>query len=77
MSAALRMRVVSIRDGLGRMVATMTLEETEALQRAMTRVEVPAGLSGGAADPKRLVAVLTQTCEAADAVIQRILAQPA
>ncbi len=71
MSAALRLRLVSVRDGWSSLSAAMTDDEADSLRRAMDRVEGPSD------DARRLVAVVRQTCRAADQVVMRILARPA
>ena len=70
MGAALRLRLVSFRDGWSEVEATMTPAEAGALRRAMGRVEAPT-------DDLRLVKVVRQACRAADDAVTVLLAQPA
>ena len=77
MSVALRTRYLSTRGELMRFACTMTAAEWAALQRAMTRVDAPRTPLQGERDAHRAAAVLIQTCQAADAVVRSLLAQPA
>jgi hypothetical protein len=70
MGAALRLRLVSLRDGWSEVVATMTDDEADALRRAMDRVVAPS-------DDLRLVKVVRLACRAADDAVTMLLAQPA
>ena len=81
MAAVLRLRLVSVRDGLATLSATMPQDELSSLRRAMGRVdpaEVPArSRLSGDEDGARLVAVIHRASKAADLAIARILARPA
>ena len=75
MSASLRLRLVSVHEGLATIAGTLADDEVAALRRAMHRVALrPDGDQGDAA---RLVSVVRQACEAADFAVARILARPA
>ncbi len=78
MSAVLRMRLLSVEDGLATLSGTLTRDEINSLRRAMARVELPAGArSADRDDELRFVAVIREASRAANAAVARILAQPA
>jgi hypothetical protein len=76
MSAVLRLRLVSLKRGLATVAGSLSQEERAALTRAMGRTGIPF-VDDGEDDARRLVAVVRETCQAADVAVATILRLPA